>query len=193
MHEKIKLLEAEDFLNRMIGKQDDYFKFTHNLSAFLSATRTVMYYMLEELKGTKNQAWLDKKMNRSDILKFFKYTRDKNTHLLPCRPAKDVKLTVPVTTITTTVYGVAISSDGGIVYTTQPEIPPTEIPKTKASHNYRFDEAYFNKTSKRYDVKAKRLCKRLIKKYDVVTFCSQYFKELNDIVNEGISKKYISG
>jgi hypothetical protein len=193
MHEKIKLLEAEYFLNQMMALQSDYFKFTFNLSAFLSATRSVLYFMREELQGSRNQPWFDNKMNSTDILKFFKSTRDLNIHIRPCRPAKDVRVMVPVTTITTTLNGVAISSSGQIVYTRQSPISPTEIPQAELFHNYRFDEAFFDQTSAQYTNDDKILCKRLFKQYDVLTFCSEYFKELTAIVDEGISKKYISG
>lgn len=193
MHEKIKLLEAEYFINQMVVLQSDYYQFTFNLSAFLSATRTVLYFIREELKGTKNQSWLDDKMKRTDILKFFKSTRDLNIHVRPCRPAKDVRVMVPVTTIATTLNGVAISSNGSIVYTSQPTASPVDIPKTESVHNYRFDETFFDQTSDNYTQADKLLCKRLFKQYDVLTFCSEYLKELTLIVDEGISKRYISG
>ena len=193
MHEKVKLLEAEYLLNQMIALQGDYYKFTFNLSAFLSAARSVLYFMREELKGSKNQTWFDNKMNSTDILKFFKSTRDLNIHIRPCNPAKDVRVMVPVTTLTTTLNGVAISSNGQIVYTAQPPVSPMEIPKAESFHNYRFDEAFFDQTSDQYTNDDKILCKRLFKQYDVLTFCSEYLKELTMLVDEGISNKYISG
>ena len=190
MHEKIKLVEAEYFLNQMVKLQGDYLQFTFNLSAFLSATSSVVYFMEEELKDSVNEKWLVEK-KESKLLRFFKFTRNLNNHMRPCRPAKDVTLMVPVTVISTTLGGVAITSSGTI--TTQPNVPALEIPKVEAKHNYRFDENFFNETSSYFSETNKQFCKSVFNKYDVLTFSNQWLKELEEIVNEAISKKYISG
>jgi hypothetical protein len=194
MHEKAKLIEAEYFLNEMVKNQSDYYKFTFNLSAFLAASRSVLYYMLEELKGTSNQAWLDKKTESSDVLKFFRHTRDLNIHVQPLRPAKDVTVMVsPFTAIATTLGGVAISSNGSIVYSSSVNEFSSEIPKIEAEDGYRFDEAFFDQNSVRYDEAERKLCKRLLKKYDVLSFCKKYLSELEALVSECVELKYIRG
>ncbi len=54
MHEKDKIIEAEYFYSRMKQEQHDRDAFRHNLSAFLSAARSVLQYALKEAETNTN-------------------------------------------------------------------------------------------------------------------------------------------
>jgi hypothetical protein len=99
----------------------------------------------------------------------------------------------PFTAIATTLGGVAISSNGSIVYSSSVNEFSSEIPKIEAEDGYRFDEAFFDQNSVRYDEAERKLCKRLLKKYDVLSFCKKYLSELEALVSECVELKYIRG
>ena len=66
-----KLQEALFFYKKMEESVEVNFAFKYFLSAFLSASRSVLQYLLEEVKGeTGGQYWYDNKISKSDILKF---------------------------------------------------------------------------------------------------------------------------
>ncbi len=54
MYEKDKIIEAEYFYSRMSQEQNDRDAFRHNLSAFLSAARSVLQYALKEAETNTN-------------------------------------------------------------------------------------------------------------------------------------------
>src|ERR1051325_3352821 len=84
MNELKKLQEARYFYTKMIDEQQNKDKFLYNLSAFLSAARSVLQYAKEEVKNKPSgQNWYDNLMNSSRILKFFKDKRDLNIHEKP--------------------------------------------------------------------------------------------------------------
>ena len=86
MHETEKLEEAAYFLSRMQASTENSKSFKFELSAFLSASRSVLQYALEEAK-TKlgGQKWYDSKVGFTRTAKFFKDARDLNIHAQPVR------------------------------------------------------------------------------------------------------------
>ncbi len=54
VHEATKIREAEYFLGQMLCTQNQLQHFTYNLSAFLSAARSVLQYALAEAKTKPN-------------------------------------------------------------------------------------------------------------------------------------------
>jgi|SRR3989344_9591 len=86
-----KLQEALFFYKKMEESVEVNFAFKYFLSAFLSASRSVLQYLLEEVKGeTGGQYWYDNKISKSDILKFFKDKRDINIHKNPVEIKKGI-------------------------------------------------------------------------------------------------------
>ncbi len=87
MNEIRKLEEAKYFYTKMIDEQENKGAFIYNLSAFLSAARSVLQYALKEA-STKpgGQKWYDNLMISSPVLKFFKDERDLNIHTEPILP-----------------------------------------------------------------------------------------------------------
>lgn len=103
MYEAIKLIESEYFYQRMIQEQSDYYNFRFNLSAFLTSTRSVMQYVLEEVKAKRGgQSWYDSKVAGSNILKYFKDKRDTNIHAEPTKPSMNITVFVPTMRIVVT-------------------------------------------------------------------------------------------
>ena len=73
MNELEKIREAEYFLGRMTEEREIRDAFRFNLSAFLSASRSVLQYALEAARQQPGgQAWYDAHMAASKILTFFK-------------------------------------------------------------------------------------------------------------------------
>jgi hypothetical protein len=95
MHEQTKLDEAAHFLAAMSATQATPRVFQYNLSAFLSAARSVLQYSLEEARTRPGgQAWYDSSVSQSTTIAFMKDQRDGNIHYQPVQPAKDVTLRV---------------------------------------------------------------------------------------------------
>lgn len=88
MHERYKLTEARYFLARMLAEHDSRTSFLFELSAFLGAARSVLYYAREEARPKPGgQQWYDQAMTRDPLLAFFKDQRDANIHTAPVNPA----------------------------------------------------------------------------------------------------------
>src|SRR5262245_53350076 len=70
---------------------DDPKAFQYELSAFLSAARSVLQYALEEAKQKPNgQRWYEAQVSGAAVLKFFKDKRDVNIHAEPVRPSRHI-------------------------------------------------------------------------------------------------------
>jgi hypothetical protein len=91
MNEIEKIQEAEYFLDRMTAKRESRDAFRFNLSAFLSAARSVLQYAREEVRPKPGGlAWYDSHMANNKVLKFFKDKRDINIHVEPVVVRVDV-------------------------------------------------------------------------------------------------------
>jgi len=91
VHEQEKLKEARYFARRMEASIDDPKAFQYELSAFLSAARSVLQYALEEAKQKPNgQRWYEAQVSGNAVLKFFKDKRDVNIHAEPVRPSRHI-------------------------------------------------------------------------------------------------------
>ena len=91
MYEKQKVAEARYFLSRMETERPEPEAFKHNLSAFLSASRSVMQYALREAQQKAGgRAWYDNEVAAHPLLGFFTSERNINTHHVPIQPAGQV-------------------------------------------------------------------------------------------------------
>jgi hypothetical protein len=85
MNETKKLQEAKYFLTKMEETREDPNSFVYNLSAFLSAARSVLQYVFNETRKTANgNQWYQSFVKSSNTLKFFKDKRDVNIHKKTC-------------------------------------------------------------------------------------------------------------
>ena len=86
-----KLDEAEYFRRGMDRVANCPTSFRHELSAFLSAARTVMQYLTKECEKEGCLRWYEDKMD-DQMFKFFRCLRNMNIHDHPIRPREDVTL-----------------------------------------------------------------------------------------------------
>jgi hypothetical protein len=91
-----KLEESEYFFERMKDNLDSRKPFGFNLSAFLSAARSVTFIMRKEFSRTTwFKGWYDNKLRRMDSdFRFFNDMRVATIHRKPVIPAKRVSVTI---------------------------------------------------------------------------------------------------
>lgn len=98
--ESTKIAEAEFFLNLLhrATVRDNMQEVKYYLSAFLSASRCVLQYALDEIKqnGPSQQIWYDKKV-ANDLFRLFKELRDNNIHKKSASYSKDCTVCVGMT------------------------------------------------------------------------------------------------
>jgi hypothetical protein len=81
MHEDDKLKEATYFLGQIRSSVQNPEVFRFNLSAFLSAARSVGQYALKEAQTKPGgQAWYDGFVTQDKLIRFFATRRDANIH-----------------------------------------------------------------------------------------------------------------
>jgi len=178
MYEKDKIIEAEYFYSRMSQEQNDRDAFRHNLSAFLSAARSVLQYALKEAETkTGGKQWYDTQVSGYPALKFFKDKRDINIHASPVQFRQDVNVH-----ITETVRGIASVSfvvrdkDGNIKSQSSEEPPPpvVRVPETPPIVTYHF---FFDDWSG---------------DEDILTVSQTYLDNIKSIVADGVQKGFLS-
>jgi hypothetical protein len=83
MHEQIKLDEAKHFIRGMIRARGTPEEFGYELSAFLSAARSVLQYSLAEAKAhPAGQQWYEAQTKRGTV-SYFKDKRNHSVHVAP--------------------------------------------------------------------------------------------------------------
>jgi len=136
MNELEKVQEAEYFLGRMITSREIRDAFRFNLSAFLSAARSVLQYAREEARPQPGgQAWYDGHMAASRILTFFKDRRDVNVHVKPVALRADIGVHATERIRLTESVTIEIFEGGQLVGRHesppgQPELEPADEPAT---------------------------------------------------------------
>jgi len=183
MNEKEKLEEARYFYAKMVKHQEDRKVFNHNLSAFLSAARSVMQYACKEVNPedegkNRGRKWYDDWMESSYVLRFFRDKRNFNIHIAPINPRRHVKGHSTVVLSVSISSHIKVTDKNGKVKEereTKEEPKPKKAPKisTKSESRYEFD-----------DWKGPE---------DLITVCKMYIRELEKVVQDGISKEFITG
>ncbi len=178
MHEKKKLREVQYHYSKMIEEQEqghkEYFKY--NLSAFLSSARSVLQYALKEAKiKPEGQEWYDNRISTSP-LGLFKNKRDINIHDEPIQPRADHKLQATDTIhISDSISITILDKDGNIKEQDSPE--PKPMPKKP-------------KTPPVTEVKYK--FKDWGGSEDVLELCQSYVQELENAIEDGVNKGFIT-
>ena len=91
MHEQNKIKEAQYFYSLMNTEFDDREKFIYNLSAFITAARTVLQYVFKEAKEKPGgERWYKKLFSDSKVLGFFRDMRNINIHDEPIKPSQHI-------------------------------------------------------------------------------------------------------
>lgn len=183
MHERDKLAEAEHFLCRMRAEVAQRRAFRHELSAFLSASRSVLQYALKEAKGKDGgQGWHDEHMAADAVFGFLKCKRNLNVHSEPIVPPLDMSLSLPervaigesVVLVLFDRHGKAVEKRTGDL------LPPVQEDRAE-------DGAATNTVTYRYTFPDWSGGE------DVLSLCEIYLSKLRSLVDDGVAKGYISG
>jgi hypothetical protein len=180
-HERKKIDEATYFYSQMLQELNNRETFNFNLSAFLSAARSVLQYGLKEAKTKKGgQRWCETRIAGSRVLSFFKDKRDFNIHSEPLTPIQHVEETIKSTIhFTGSVSIIHRDAKGNILYQSPPEPPESKAkqiktePPTTAKTRYFFSDWNGNQ--------------------DVMTLSEMYLNELQHVVEDGIKNGFLTG
>jgi len=172
MNEQSKLEEAQYFYSQMAKEVNNRKSFTHNLSAFLSATRSVLEYAEKEAQNKAGgKQWYEDQMAASLVLKFFTGKRNMNIYSTPVGPLQQAteKLTNTIR-FTDSVYVTHLSAEEDVLRQSQPDTseptPEAADPPPLALTRYEFAG--------------------WIGREDVIALSQRYLDELQRMVEEGI-------
>ena len=172
--------EAEYFLEMMKGNDENRQRFEYNLSAFLSAARSVTFVLQKESsKNPEFDEWYCKKqmqMKRDKLFKFLKKKRDSGIHKKIIKPRAEISTTIPFSGAgSPSIESIVRKADGAIKdyesseSSAKPKLAskPNGIEETK----YKW---FFNDWPEPDE--------------DVITLCEKYLNDLKIIVEEAESK-----
>lgn len=94
MNEQEKLREAKYFFERMKSALEEPEAFRYELSAFLSAARSVLQYAREEAIIRNKLQWYEDQVSKNSVLVFFREKRNLNIHKEPVKPSRRVSLSL---------------------------------------------------------------------------------------------------
>jgi hypothetical protein len=180
MHEARKLSEAEHFLKGMQREVERPQALAFELSAFLSAARSVLQYACEEAKQKpRGQAWYDAEMGAEPCLRFFKGKRDHSIHIAPVQPPGTTTIGIvdmvpsPRVSLTVSIY----DTQGNLVREIKDDSPPPRqanpCTEVTVAYCYRFPDWSGSE--------------------DVLSLCQKYLTTLKSVVDRGIKAGFISG
>jgi hypothetical protein len=177
MYEKEKIIEAEYFYSRMLQEQNDRHAFRHNLSAFLSAARSVLQYALKESENkTAGKQWYDTQVSSCPALKSFKDKRDINIHASPVEFKQRVNVTINETVFGIASVSVIVRDKNGNIKSQSAEEPPTTVraPETSpiVTHHFFFDDWSGDE--------------------DIFMVSQTYLDNIKSIVEDGLQKRFLS-
>jgi hypothetical protein len=181
VNEEHKIMEAEFFLKQLQASTSETVRY--NVSAFLSAARSVLQYALEEAKSKSGGVrWYDKEMSQRPIVAFLKAKRDLNIHQRPVPMTMDASIALNATVaMSGTVSRVFIDGRTGeqrpivddaapivAASPTERAIPPEEL----VARRYTFADWTGPE--------------------DVQTLCDQYLAEIRRIVTDGRARGFLT-
>jgi len=168
-----KLEEAKYFLTKMNESIDDRVIFKFNLSAFLSASRSVTFYLQTEYANNpKFIKWYTKKqeeMMADDLFKFFNEKRRTVIHIKMIEVRGHHEITLHESIGISDSVIIELRDENGNLkqtgtYTSEPKTSPQEkSDETKITHKWFFTD--FNEA-------------------EIIPFCSKYIESLQAIVDE---------
>jgi hypothetical protein len=178
MNERKKLAEAKYFYSRMVEEQSNRDNFSHNLSAFLSSSRSVLQYAFSEVeKNNEGKKWYESHVSASPTLRFFKGKRDINIHANPVSPIANYNATFKETLGLSDSVSVILRDKNGNIkqqYSSESHSKSEDIKgQATIQVKYEFDDWDGNE--------------------DVLTLCQKYLQELERLVEDGVSKGFITG
>lgn len=178
MHEQEKLKEARHFMRRMESSIDDPETFQYELSAFLSAARSVLQYALDEVKQKPNgQSWYEAQVSGNAVLKFFKDKRDLSIHVKPVQPSRKI----------VTIVNECINISDSVMIEIQREDGATEIGELKEV------SPVSKPQESSVEVKINYVFVDWVGPEDIIDLSRQYLENLENFVNTGLSNGFIPG
>lgn len=190
MYEDDKLEEAEYFLKQMRLCEKDRKAHKYNLSAFLSAGRSVLQFAKKE-SDTKagGQAWYKSQVMGSPVVQFFKDQRDVSIHAEPVTPVKAIQVNIEETLhFNDNVDAVVIQEGTKARQCLQTLFRSVTMLFARASPPRKMDQ---EKNSRVTVVEAYKF-KDWKGPEDLPTLCSLYLAELKKIVADGQTKGYLT-
>lgn len=178
MHEREKLNEATYFLRRMEASINSPDAFQYELSAFLSAARSVLQYALEEAKQKPNgQRWYETQVSGNTVLKFFKDKRDLNIHTKPVSPSRHI----------------SVSDTAHVSISESVRIEITREDGTKEIREFKEEPPKANPIESSTEVKIRYVLSDWAGPEDAIQLSRQYLTALEAFVNAGTGLGLISG
>jgi len=197
MHKREKIEEAKYFYSKMIKNYELINYFRYNLSAFLSASRSVLQYAERESDPGENpnakpgaKFWFDKYMENTPLFKFLKDERDDNIHVEPINLRKDIEIMIAESVGLGEMASAKIKrADGRIelrenLIDTQPKSKKVKASVESESTIKFNDWMEYCQSEKLEDWTGDE---------DVITLCEKYTQELEKVVEDGVSKGFITG
>ena len=183
MNEIKKLEEAKYFYSKMLDKQLNKDIFIFNLSAFLSAARSVLQYALKEASNNLGgQKWYDNVMISNPVLKFFKDKSDINIHTEPTLPKAHYKLCAEGGVyMLGSLSAVAYDKDGKIKQQLENQTNPS------------IKQEKLNQKSKPIPNEVKYLFDGWVGNEHVLTLCKKYIQALEKTIQDGVAQGLITG
>ena len=124
-----KLREAEYFLGCMDATAERPNEFQHNLSALLSAARSVTWYLQSEFTGDPRfESWYEEKRDLLSVdaeAKFFNDARVRTVHVREVTTRKQVNITIHDSIGMSDALKIEVIRDGKVVETR--EVPPSVV------------------------------------------------------------------
>ena len=153
-----------------VSKNNNPHSFQFEVSAFLSAARSVLQYMNKEVNGTTGQKWYDDTVAKSSVFRFFKDRRDVNIHAEPLALSLKVDtFDIVSISLSESVNVVKRDSDGNVI----------EVIMTQNTNDLGLTEPSGRSVAYRYSFPD------WVGKEDVLQSAEKYVTELRNFVKEG--------
>ena len=176
MHEESKLKEAAYFYSRVVAAVGNREHLMFDLSAFLSAARSVLQYAHKEaLRKRGGQQWYNRQIASAPVSQFLRNKRDINIHSQPIKVSQHTSLQLTEGAHVSESINIKKFEGGKLIgeyisepseLTAAPEVPP------KVSHRYTLMDWPGTE--------------------DIFQLCDTYLKELRRIVTDGQSRSFLS-
>lgn len=178
MYEQNKICEACYFLSRLGPLSSHVKEFSFELSAFLSAARSVLQYAYKEAKTKPGgKSWYNGNIQNVPVIWYFKDKRDLSIHVKPVVPNLNIGV-APImvqVSIHASVNLKVTDPDGNVIEErniTSPIPKPETPPSPSVTVSYHFgDWSGFE---------------------DIEALCHQYFAAIEALVKDGQAKSFLS-
>jgi hypothetical protein len=177
VNELKKLEEDYYFLNCMKAAVGEPAILRHHLSAFLTASRSVLQYAHKEARGKSGgQAWYNEHLRLNPLLRFFKDERDTNIHVEPIVPIANTA--VEINEALSFIEDVVVEkydSMGRLIETVthHADARPEPVPlPANITYRYRFTDWSGSE--------------------DLCSLCESYLSALRSLVSDGVSRRFLS-